>query len=121
MTISSVRASLASRSARSGCADGSTRAARLLRTLSIFCANGRALTMRSCERRSFEAETIFMALVICCVDLTARTRRRMSISEGMGFDLRLGRRAGERLAELRQRRVDLRLQRVVERLLLGDG
>ena len=39
--------------------------------------------MRSCARRSFDAETIFMAFVICCVDLTARTRRRMSISDGM--------------------------------------
>ena len=39
--------------------------------------------MRSCARRSFDDETIFMAFVICCVDFTARTRRRMSISDGM--------------------------------------
>jgi hypothetical protein len=39
--------------------------------------------MRSCARRSREAATIFMALVICCVDLTARTRRRMSRREGI--------------------------------------
>ena len=29
----------------------------------------------SCARRSFDAATIFMALVICCVFFTARTRR----------------------------------------------
>src|SRR6266511_404862 len=39
--------------------------------------------MRSCARRSLDEETIFMAFVICCVDLTARIRRRMSISDGM--------------------------------------
>ena len=39
--------------------------------------------MRSCARRSFDAATIFMALVICCVFLTARIRRRRSISDGM--------------------------------------
>ncbi len=39
--------------------------------------------MRSWARRSFDDETIFMAFVICCVDLTARTRRRMSISDGI--------------------------------------
>jgi hypothetical protein len=39
--------------------------------------------MRSCARRSFDDETIFIAFVICCVDFTARTRRRMSISDGM--------------------------------------
>ena len=38
---------------------------------------------RSCARRSFAAETIFMALVICCVFLTERMRRRMSIKLGM--------------------------------------
>src|SRR5262249_60547825 len=39
--------------------------------------------MRSCERRSFDAATIFIALVICCVFFTARIRRRRSISEGI--------------------------------------
>ena len=38
---------------------------------------------RSCARRSFAAETIFMALVICCVFLTERMRRRKSIRLGM--------------------------------------
>src|SRR6478672_5633611 len=41
--------------------------------------------VRSCARRSFAAETIFMALVICCVFLTERMRRRMSIKLGIGF------------------------------------
>ena len=39
--------------------------------------------MRSCARRSFDAATIFIAFVICCVFLTARIRRRRSISDGM--------------------------------------
>ena len=38
---------------------------------------------RSCARRSFAADTIFMALVICCVFLTERIRRRRSIRFGM--------------------------------------
>ncbi len=39
--------------------------------------------IRSCARRSFDAATIFIALVICCVFFTARTRRRRSMSDGM--------------------------------------
>ena len=39
--------------------------------------------MRSCARRSFDAATIFIAFVICCVFFTERIRRRRSISEGM--------------------------------------
>src|SRR5262249_40950120 len=39
--------------------------------------------IRSCERRSFDAATIFIALVICCVFFTARIRRRGSISDGI--------------------------------------
>ena len=42
--------------------------------------------MRSCARRSFDAATIFMALVICCVFLTERIRRRRSMREGMSFE-----------------------------------
>src|SRR5580765_7414103 len=41
--------------------------------------------VRSCARRSLAAETIFMALVICCVFLTERMRRRISIKLGIGF------------------------------------
>ena len=63
----------------------SVRDARLLKTRSISCAKGRLRRIRSWARRSFDDETIFMAFVICCVDLTARTRRRMSISDGMAF------------------------------------
>ena len=36
-------------------------------------------------RRSLAAETIFMALVICCVFLTLRIRRRMSIVFAIGY------------------------------------
>src|SRR5262249_13064103 len=39
--------------------------------------------MRSWALRSFEAATIFIAFVICCVFLTARIRRRRSISDGI--------------------------------------
>jgi hypothetical protein len=47
------------------------------------CANGRAAMTRSCARRRREAAIIFIALVICWVDLTARIRRRRSMSDGM--------------------------------------
>src|SRR5215211_7132458 len=99
--------------------------------------------MRSCARRSLDAATIFMALVICCVDLTARTRRRISNREGiyrsslsipnvtiptsLGFGncgvvelsgrRRLVRR-GEALAELLERLREIGLDRVVDRLAL---
>ena len=46
-------------------------------------AYGRAANMASCARRSLAAETIFIAFVICCVLLTLRIRRRMSIRAGM--------------------------------------
>jgi hypothetical protein len=82
MTISSVRADSGS-SLSSGCVAFPVRVARLLKTRSISFAYGRLLTMRSCARRSFDDETIFMAFVICCVDLTALTRRRMSMSDGI--------------------------------------
>ena len=84
ITTSSVRAASGS-SISSGCAAASTRVARLLNTRSISWAYGRLRTMRSCARRSFDDETIFMAFVICCVDLVARTRRRMSIRDGIGL------------------------------------
>src|SRR5436305_8279232 len=50
---------------------------------SSMVAYGRAANTRSCARRSLAAETIFMALVICCVFLTERMRRRISIRLGM--------------------------------------
>src|SRR5687768_8464593 len=71
------------RSSSRGWADGSTRDARLFSTRCICEANGRACCVRSCARRSFDAATIFMALVICCVFFTARTRRRRSMSDGI--------------------------------------
>ena len=48
--------------------------------------------MRSCARRSFDAATIFIALVICCVFFTARMRRRRSISDGMSDASRVAQR-----------------------------
>ena len=83
MSITLPPASFVSRMSSSGCVVCSTRVARLLRTRSIWFANGRAPTTRSCDRRSFDAETIFMALVICWIDLTARIRRRISMRDGM--------------------------------------
>src|SRR5205814_10644205 len=108
------------RSSSSGCAEGSTRDARLFRTRSISVANGRACWMRSCARRSLDAATIFIALVICCVDLTARMRRRISNRDGMlgcgGFL-----RGREVLPELLQRLVQILLDRVVDLLLVRQG
>ena len=72
-----------SRIVSSGWIEGSTRVATLDSTRCICVAYGRALMIRSCARRSFDAATIFIALVICCVFLTARIRRRRSMSDGM--------------------------------------
>src|SRR5262245_2214579 len=72
-----------SRTVSNGWIEGSTRVATLDRTRCICDAYGRAFMMRSCARRSFDAATIFIALVICCVFLTARIRRRRSIRDGM--------------------------------------
>src|SRR6267143_925647 len=54
----------------------------------ILFAKGRALITRSCARLSLAAETIFMALVICCVFLTDLIRRRMSRRLGIEGTLR---------------------------------
>ena len=67
--------------------------------------------------RSFAAETIFMALVICCVFLTERMRRRMSIRLGIYFGFVL---LHEARLEFLERRVHLRLELVVQRLLLAN-
>ena len=77
--------------------------------------------MRSCARRSRDAATIFMAFVICCVDLTARIRRRMSSNDGMVFyAAAVFCAAAKSFAELLQRRVQLGLELVVDLLLLGE-
>src|SRR6516164_1337982 len=72
-------------SRNSGCSgipvSGSRSSARLTtdcKTLVSICAKGRACKARSWARRSFAAETIFMALVICRVFFTLRIRRRRS-------------------------------------------
>src|SRR5580700_6870154 len=80
-------------------------------------AYGRAAITRSCARRSLAAETIFMALVICCVFFTERMRRRISIRLGMrGY--RLFRcKAGFKLLN---RIVEFAAQAVVEGLLGAD-
>src|SRR5215831_8047174 len=76
---------------------------------------------RSCARRNLAAETIFMALVICCVFLTDRMRRRMSIRLGMRA---LGSAGAalpyEAALELLDRGLHLAAQGIVERLLLPD-
>src|SRR5512139_3225676 len=125
ITTSTVRepSRASSRSASSGSVDGSTRAATPPSTRSIWLANGRAFTMRSWARRSFDAATIFIALVICCVDLTARMRRRMSICEGMLDRAPPRRLLGrlERFAGFPQRRLDLRPELIVEDPLLPEA
>src|SRR3954464_7560979 len=90
-------------------------------TLAIICAYGRAVTARSCARRSFAAETIFMALVICRVFFTLRMRRRMSRMFAKLCSYRhCLTRTHKRLLEIVERLLQIRLDRVVERLLLLD-
>src|SRR4051812_12305896 len=125
-TISSGRLSGPSGWRSSGWRSWSTRATRPLSTACMRCANGRAATTRSCARLRREAAIIFIAFVICCVDLTARIRRRRSISDGIVLSPGPLRDRGllrscKPAAEFLQRRFDLRLQVVVDRLLLGDA
>ena len=47
-------------------------------------AYGRADSSRACARRSFDAATIFMALVICCVARTERIRLLIDLDSGPG-------------------------------------
>ena len=77
--------------------------------------------MRSCARRSRDAATIFMALVICCVDLTARMRRRMS-SKGRHGDQAAAVfcAAAKSLPNSSSAGVQLGLDRIVDLLLLGE-
>src|SRR5579864_8595792 len=72
---------------------------------------------RSCARRSLAAETIFMALVICCVFLTERMRRRISMRLGMGGCRHL---RDEALLEFLNDAVHFAAQLVVQILLLAD-
>src|SRR5258708_13684334 len=91
----------------------------MFRARSSAVASGRACWIRSWVRRSRDAATIFIAFVICCVDFTARMRRRISNSDGI-YPLRRRRlvRGGECLPELLERGVELRLDVVFDRLLL---
>ena len=52
-------------------------------TVSMRSANGRAASAAACARRSFDAATICMALVIFCVALVAAIRTRMSLREAI--------------------------------------
>src|SRR5215475_1574204 len=52
-------------------------------TVSIFSAKGRAASAADCARRSFEAATICIALVIFCVALVEAMRTRMSFSDAI--------------------------------------
>src|SRR5258706_5804617 len=107
-----------SRTTRSGCAAEPTRAATLPSTRCIWTAYGRAAVMRSCARRNFDAATIFIAFVICCVFLTARTRRRKSISDGIVSGR--GRLPGGELGYKCLHRGVQRALRLVIKSLLGD-
>src|ERR1700682_5327047 len=108
-----------------GWIDAPTRNATLASTRCSWTARGRALMIRSCARRSFDAATIFIALVICCVFFTARMRRRRSIRDGISPPaLRRccpGSPDGRELArEFLQRLLERALDLVVELLLLGN-
>src|SRR5262249_23280292 len=109
------------RFANSGCFPASssdaTAAATFDNTLRSNAPYGREAITRSCARRSFAAETIFMALVICWVFFTDRMRRRISIRLGMGGGRQLRYEPG---LELLDGRSQLGAQRVVQRLLGPD-
>src|SRR6185295_12577482 len=82
--------------------------------------------MASWARRSLAADTIFMALVICCVDFTLRIRRRMSTRAGIavssgGFSGRgSGGRGLEHRGELLEGGLHLVAKAAAEILLLHD-
>ena len=86
-------------------------------------AYGRVFRMASCARRSFAADTIFMAFVICRVDLTEPMRLRMSRREGTGVPSRRALKPAlglEHAAELACSAASSELaDAVVERLLLA--
>src|SRR5581483_11584578 len=71
------------RSKRGAVSEPATEAAILPSTTSMRSAYGRDASAAACARRSFEAATICMALVIFCVALVAAMRLRRSLSEGM--------------------------------------
>src|SRR5215470_16043535 len=81
-------------------------------------AYGRALTTRSCARRNFAAETVFIALVSCCVFLTDRIRRR--ISRRLGISGRAALFSLELCLRFLQYRPKLALDFIIESLLLAN-
>src|SRR5262249_37059173 len=85
-------------------------------TASILSAYGRAASAALCARRSLEAATICMALVIFCVALVAAMRTRMSLRLAMGDQiLRLtGPGLCERLCIVVDRGLELASDRVVK-------
>src|SRR5229473_6210779 len=104
-------------------------------TASIFSAKGRAASAAFCARRSFDAATICMALVIFCVALVEAMRTRMSLSDAIlssprRSDLRSDRkplfrharpRAGSR-RQIKQTSLSKRLGVTLDRALeLGGG
>src|SRR5258708_16072067 len=93
----------------------------MFRARSSAVASGRACWIRSWVRRSRDAATIFIAFVICCVDFTARMRRRISNSDGI-YPLRRRRlvRGGGCLPELLERAVEPPLAGVFAPLLLPE-
>src|SRR6185312_86949 len=113
-----------SRTASSGCETSSfaeAAAATLASMRSRLVPYGRAAIARSCARRSLAAETIFMALVICCMFLTLRMRRRMSIRLGMQLGFRRGGLGGrETLLELLDQRFNLLFDIRRQFLFLAD-
>src|ERR1700752_4856383 len=72
-------------------------------TRSIRSANGRAASAAACARRSFDAATICLALVIFCVALVAAMRTRMSLREAIGSSVCPLPRLRGRLRSLRKR------------------
>src|SRR5260221_5792622 len=79
--------------------------------------------MASWARRSLAAETIFMALVICCVFLTLRIRRRMWRRAGIACGAASGGLVAgpEDSAEFREDGLQALGELSLDVLLLGDG
>src|SRR6185295_20139673 len=87
-------------------------------TASIFSALGRAASAAACARRSLEAATICIALVIFCVALVAAMRTRMSLRLAIGLDLSACRGAARHHRNRLRKCLRIRVDRSLE---LGGG
>src|SRR3954466_11187742 len=90
----------------------------LPKTVSMRWANGGAASAPCCARRSLEAATICIALVIFCVALVAAMRTRMSLRLAIGLDLSACRGAARHHRNCLRKCLRIRVDRSLE---LGGG